>query len=132
MDTFFIDCLCRINNDPNYRAGVPDFQGLYEHLMKYAITYFDTEAQHRPWPQDYIREFINRHRAYTPPPKIQANIREAESLFERTWKELQRMDRSELTRKYRQMALKHHPDHGGRSETFQRLTKYYQALLAKK
>jgi len=132
LDMSFIDRLCRINNDPYYTAGIPSFQGLYEHLTKYAIMYFDSEVQKGLWRHDYIQDFINRHRVYTPPPKIQIKIREAEYLFEHTWKELQRMDRSALTRKYRQMALKHHPDHGGRSETFQRLSAYYQALLAKK
>ena len=132
LDTYFIDRLCRINNDPDYTAGIPGFQGLYEYLVKYAIMYFDSQVHNDPWRHDYIRDFINRHRVYTPPPKIQIKIREAEHLFEHSWKELQRMDRSTLTRKYRQMALKHHPDHGGRSEIFQRLTTYYRALLAKK
>ena len=132
LDTFFIDRLCRLNNDPCFKAGMPTFQGLNEYLVKYAIMYFDSAGPYRRWGYDYIQAFINRHRAYTPPPKVRIKIQEAEQLFGHTWKELQRMDRSALTRKYRQLALKHHPDQGGRSETFQRLTAYYQALLAKR
>jgi hypothetical protein len=42
------------------------------------------------------------------------------------------MDRTTLTRKFRQLALQHHPDHGGQGDVFGRLTTYYKALLAKK
>jgi len=132
LDTFFIDRLCQLNNDPYFKAGVPRFQGLHEYLVKYAIMYFDSQAPYRRWGYDYIQAFINRHRVYTPPLKVRIKIQEAEKLFGHAWKELQRMDRSALTRKYRQLALKHHPDQGGRSETFQRLTAYYRALMAKK
>lgn len=132
LDSFFIDRLCQLNSDPAFKAGVPRFRGLYGYLAKYAIMYFDSEAPYHRWSCDYIQAFINRHRIYTPPPKIQIKIKEAEELFGHPWKELQRMDRSALTRRYRQAALKHHPDRGGRSETFQRLTAYYRALLAKK
>lgn len=134
LDQFFIDRLCHINDDAQYKAGVPAYQGLYEHLIRYAIMYFDGEKRTLPinHAHDYIQEFLNRHRAYVPPPKVRIKMREAERLFEHTWNELQGMDRSALSRIYRRMALKHHPDHGGDSARFQRLTAYYRALLAKK
>lgn len=132
MDAHFIDSLCSLNEDPHFTAGLPQFQGLYEHLVKYAIMYFDAETGSLPCHSDYVREFMNRHRIYTPPPKVRMKIREAERLFGHTWKELQRMDRSTLTRRYRQLALKHHPDHGGQGEVFRNLTACYKALLAKK
>lgn len=132
LDNFFTDRLCRLNRDAMFMAGVPDMDVLYEHLVKYAIMYFDAEAVHHQHNHDYIQEFINRHRRYTPPQKIRIKIQEAERLFGRTWKELQRMDRAALSRIYRQMALKHHPDRGGQSESFRRLTAYYKALMDKR
>jgi hypothetical protein len=132
LDGFFIDRLCRLNRDPHYTAGLPQFQGLYEHLARYAVMYFDSEAMHLVSHSDYFRDFMNRHRSYVPPAKVRIKMREAEQLFGHTWKELQRMDRRTLTRRYRQLALQHHPDHGGQDDIFRRLTAYYKALLAKK
>ena len=132
MDASFIDGLCSLNEDPHYAAGLPQFQGLYEHLTKYAIMYFDTDTTSVLGHPDYVREFMNRRRAYVPPPKVRMKIREAEKLFGHPWKELKRMDRSTLTRIYRRLALKHHPDHGGRGDDFRSLTAFYKALLAKK
>ena len=132
MDAPFIDCLCNLNEDPRYTAGLSPFEGLYEHLVRYAVMYFDAEATALPGHLDDMREFMNRHRAYSPPPKVRMKIQEAECLFGHTWKELRRMDRSALTRRYRQLALQHHPDHGGQAEVFRNLTACYKALLAKK
>jgi hypothetical protein len=132
LDAHFIDRLCNLNEDPHYTAGLPIFQGLYEHLVKYAILYFDAETAHLLDHADYIRSFMNRHRAYVPPPKVRIKIREAEQLFGHSWKDLQRMDRTTLARIYRRLALKHHPDHGGQSDDFRRLTIYYKVLRAKK
>jgi hypothetical protein len=132
LDGYFIDRLCRLNVDPDFTAGLPQFQGLYEHLVKYAVMYFDAETTHFLNHPDYIQDFINRHRVYVPPPKVRMKIREAERLFGHPWKELQAMSRSALTRCYRQRALKYHPDHGGEEDVFRRLTTYYKALLAKK
>ena len=114
LDDFFTDRLCRLNEDPHYTAGLAQFQGLYEHLVRYAVMYFDSEASHLFGHSDYIRDFMNRHRSYVPPLKVRIKIREAEQLFGHPWKELQKMDRATLTRKYRRLALQHHPDHGGR------------------
>ena len=132
MDAHFIDGLCTLNEDPRYTAGLPQFHGLYEHLIRYAVIYFDADTTSLFGHPDDIREFINRHRVYVPPPKVRMKVREAERLFGHTWKELRRMDRSTLTRIYRRLALKHHPDHGGRDDEFRSLTSLYKALLAKK
>jgi hypothetical protein len=132
MDAWFIDRLCSLNEDPHYTAGLPEFQGLYEHLARYAMMYFDAEAPAFASRPDIMQEFINRHHVYVPPPKVRMKIREAERLFGHTWKELQRMDRPTLTRRYRRLALQYHPDHGGRAEVFRNLTACYKALLAKK
>ena len=131
-DAHFIDGLCSLNEDPYYTAGLPQFQGLYEHLVRYAIMYFDADTNRLFGRPDHVREFMNRHRTYVPPPKVRVKIRDAERLFGHTWKELQRMDRPALTRIYRRLALKHHPDHGGRGDDFRSLTAYYKALLSKK
>jgi hypothetical protein len=132
LDTLFMDRLCSLNIDSNFMAGVHQDQGLYEHLIKYVIMYFDATAPNRSWENAYSEDFINRHRIYKPPPMIRIKIQEAEQLFGQSWKELELMDRRALTRKYRQLAKKYHPDQGGQGDAFLRLTAYFQALLRKK
>jgi hypothetical protein len=132
LDACFMDQLSRLNSDSIFLAGVPEFQGLYEYLAKYKVMYFDSPAFHRISGYAYIEDFISSHRAYRPPPKVRIKIQEAEELFGRTWLELKGMDRAALTRRFRQLALKYHPDHGGDADTFLRLANYYQALLRNK
>ena len=51
LDHYFTTRLCQINEDPDFTAGVAVFMGLYEHLVKYAIMYFDA----RPMPRSGSR-----------------------------------------------------------------------------
>ena len=132
LDHYFLDRLCRLNSDKQYLAGALPPKALFPHLIRYAVYWFDFEsARHIPqW--RYIRDFINRHRIYRPPPKTAIKIKMVEKLFGYDWKTLNGMDGPSLTRIYRRLALKHHPDQGGDTETFQRLTQYYKVLIQKK
>jgi len=132
LDRYFMDQLCSLNEDKEFLAGTPKIEGLYPHLIRYALFWFD-HAPVRPdveW--QYIRDFIRRHRVYRPPPKTKIKIAEAERLFGYDWKSLKRMDGPSLNRIYRRLALKHHPDQGGDADAFRRLTQTYKALMRKK
>jgi hypothetical protein len=132
LDDFFIERLCSLNIDSTFLAGTPAFDGLYPYLVSYAIEYFDGPVRLQNDPYAAMREFIRRHRAYKPPQTVQVKIKEAERLMGCPWKALQKMDRSELARRYRKAAIKHHPDQGGDPEAFRRLTQVYQALKGRK
>jgi len=132
MDAYFMERLCRLNNDAQFLAGESIPQGLFEHLVKYAIVYFDQEPVGQSAAEQDIRNFINRHRRHRPTAKEQFKIREAEQLFGYEWIALKRLGRSALTRIFRQQALQHHPDQGGDAEKFRRLAHYYRVLLQRK
>lgn len=132
LDRHFLSNLCNLNRDIPFWSGTANGQKLHNYLIKYAIMYFDFGRSRSTGWQGYIHDFINRHRAYHPPPSVQVKIDEAEKLFGLSWKELRQLDKTTLSRRYRHLALKHHPDQGGDSELFSRLTQYYQALLDKK
>jgi hypothetical protein len=132
LDEYFVQELCRLNEDVQFWAGMPSSDRLREYLIRYAIMYFDFELPRRSARHDYIQEFMGRHRRYRPPPKIQVKMEEAARLFGVPWKALKAMKREAFTRLYRQLALKHHPDCGGDSETFIHLTAIYEHLMTKK
>ncbi len=132
LDRYFLDQLCQLNDDENFLAGTSTCRGLYPHLIRYALFWFDHEPARTDTEWQYIRDFINRHRIYRPPPKTAVQIKEAETLFGFDWKELKQMDGSKLSRLFRRLALKHHPDQGGDAGTFRRLSHYYEILMQKK
>ncbi len=134
LDRFFMDRLCGLNEDHVFWSGMPAWQGLHPYLIRYAITFFDTSSMpsRRPAWIDEMEDFINSHRRYTPPRKVQMKMDEAARLFSVPWKELRKMSRKELSRRYRKLALKHHPDQGGDEGIFRRLTEVYKALLRRK
>jgi hypothetical protein len=132
VDGYFISRLCQINADPRFRQDASVNSSLHPYLIKYAVMFFDFEAQRTsPW-QAYVEDFIHRHRIYHPPDKVTVKLEEAGRLFGLPWKELKKLDRGSLSRLYRQLALKHHPDKGGDAESFRRLTQYYHLLLKRK
>ncbi len=132
LDRYFLDQLCCLNDDAHFRSGTEPSGGLYPHLIRYALFWFDHEPVRTDPQKQYIRDFINRHRVYRPPPKTAAQIKEAEALFGHDWKTLKRMDGPALTRIFRKLALKHHPDQGGDAEAFRRVTHYYKTLMQRK
>ena len=132
LDQYFLSHLCQLDQDVKFWAGAPDEHILHHYLIKYVIMYFDFDRSPVSGWQQYIQDFLNRHRTYTPPRKVQIKIEEAETLFGMSWKELKQLSRKALSRRYRRLALKHHPDQGGDPKLFNRLTQYYQALLGKK
>lgn len=132
LDEYFIQELCRLNDDVRFWAGLPPTGRLQEYLIRYAIMYFDFELPRRFPMHDFFQEFINRHRSYRPPLKIKVKMEAASRLFGVPWEELKAMKREAFARLYRRLALKHHPDCGGDPETFIRMTAVYEALMAKK
>lgn len=129
MDACFVSRLCRLDGDERFWTGMPTEGRLREYLVRYAVLYFDCEPlRPSPW-QAYVEDFINRHRAYHPPLKVRIKTEEAGRLFGMQWKALKILDKRSLSRLYRRLALKHHPDQGGDPEMFRLLTHYYKVLL---
>ena len=131
LDDFFLDEICRLNDNETFWPDQNHLPWLTDYLVRYLIMYFDHEFPHMRSPQDELRDFINRHRAYRPPlarpPDI--DLKEASAILGVEEKLLRAMTPRAVTRLYRQLALKAHPDQGGDPRQFIRLTAAYQSVL---
>ncbi len=132
MDDYFIEELCHLNQSDIFRLDDSDKDSLHEYLIRYLIMYFDNDFEKRNLLYDYFKDFINSHKAFKGYPKQgSVSIREASCIFDVGEEKLRGMDKNGLTRLYRSLARKHHPDLGGEHEKFIRLTEAYESLMKK-
>jgi hypothetical protein len=132
LDAFFIDAACRLNRDAGFWMGMDPGDRLHDYLVRYLCMYFDHDFAPRPFADDFLRDFMNRHRGYRPPPSVAVSMEEAAGLFGKSRGELQAMNRADLARQYRRRAQELHPDKGGDHERFVKLTEAYHRLLGAK
>lgn len=130
MDRYFIGEICKLNDETNVWYGCTDGRGLNHYLVRYLVMHFDHEYPAGNMMSDYMREFINRHRIYSPPRKSRGEIfTAAQEIFGQTRQELEAVSARRLTRLFRRLAQKLHPDMGGDAEQFIRLTDTYRELI---
>lgn len=133
VDKHFLNEICRLNSDRSFWAGMNLEGQLHEYLIRYVVMYFDNPYGLSSFLDDYIRNFINSRRFYRAPPRKSAvSLDEASDIFGVKKDALNKMTRRGLTRIYRRMAQKLHPDKGGDHEKFIKLTEAYQELLKSK
>jgi len=133
VDEYFVDEICKLNQDDTFWAGMPATASLHAYLIRYLLMYFDYDFAPRSWVEDYIRNFINRRRDYQPPFKAgSVTLKEASSIFGESREVLKKMNRQELVRLFRRKAQEFHPDKGGNHEKFVDLTHAYHVLLKTK
>ncbi len=130
VDEHFLDEICRLNSNRSFWAGMNLEGRLHEYLIRYVIMYFDNEYGRSTFLDDYVRNFMNSRRFYrAPPKKSSVNLDEASTIFGVKKEALKKMPRRGLTRLYRRMAQKLHPDKGGDHDKFIKLSETYQELL---
>lgn len=129
LDHFFLKALCNLNEDTAFWAGCNTGSGLNPHLIRYAVMYFDNAFLPQDPFRHFLRDFMNRHRIHRPPESVQISLAESARLFGVTVDTIKKMDGSMLTRTYRKLAMKHHPDKGGDPETFVKLSEAYNKLM---
>jgi hypothetical protein len=133
VDEHFLEEICRLNRDASFWAGENVGGTLHEYLIRYVVMFFDNDYGPDASLQDYIKEFMNARRfRRAPARKRSVSVDEASTLFGVKKETLSAITKRGLTRLYRRMAQKLHPDKGGEHEKFIQLTEAYQALLRKK
>lgn len=136
LDRCFLDALCRLNREEGFFEGVdhPDPDTLHPYLVKYLILYFDHPMGPNTAGDEYVDDFIWRHRFNRPPeaPAPATSQRTACRILGISLTEFQQMDRKALIRCYRRLAKKTHPDQGGDESRFVEIKTAYEDLLKMK
>lgn len=135
VDAYFLEEICRLNEDSTFFAGVEDHnpQTLHAFLVKYVIMYFDHSFSPGSLRDRVFADFVRfRSFAFRPPAKQTMTEEEACACLGLRTKEYRAMSAQALTRHYRRKAKKHHPDAGGDHETFIRLSQAYECLVRRK
>jgi hypothetical protein len=132
VDRCFVEELCALDADPSFWPGMPDSGRLHDYLVRYAVMFFDHDYGSRSLAEEYLRDFMNRHREHRPPESVAVSMEEAGGIFGKSREALKKMTRRDLGRLFRRRAQELHPDKGGSHETFLRLTAAYHRLLRTK
>jgi hypothetical protein len=133
VDAYFIEQICRLNQDPLFWMGMNLTDCLQNHLIRYVLMHFDYDYAPGSFLEDYLRQFINSRRDYRPPYKSTAvGPKEASTILGETQTRLKKMNRQDLARLYRRKAQQLHPDKGGDHDQFVRLTEAYHELMKTK
>ena len=133
VDQYFLEGICRLNSDRDFWSGMDTEGNLHEYLIRYVIMFFDSEYGRSFFLEDYIRDYMDSKRRYVPPSRSTSVVLdEASTIFGVKKDVLRKMSKKDLTRIYRQMAQKLHPDKGGEKEKFVKLSEAYNELLKNK
>ena len=127
VDDFFIQELCDLNRGLFQQSA----GHLHDYLIRYVIMFFDHPYADTVLLEEMEKDFRFRSRFFHQPPKPAVSRSRAREIFNLTAAELKVMDKRSLTRKFRKLARKHHPDKGGSHDRFVELSEAYQALLEK-
>jgi hypothetical protein len=133
LEKHFKEAICRLQSDRSFWGGQETGDLLHEYLIRYVIMFFDNDfAQRSPW-DDYLKDFIARNRAgQTARRSRAASWEKASTVLGIKEQVLRTMTKQGISKVYRRMAQKLHPDKGGTHEEFVRLTEVYKELLKTK
>lgn len=127
VDTYFAKELCRLNKNLFQKE-----RRLDDYMIRYAIMFFDHQYTDTKLLDEMARDFIFRHRYHRQSPMVKKTpIRQACKIFEINKSELKTLTKKELTKRYRRLARKVHPDAGGSNDQFVKLNDAYKSLLTR-
>jgi len=131
LDEHFIEAVCRLDDDRDFWRGLVRDASLPGYLTRYVVMYFDNPFPEEDFMAAYIRDFMRSRRSFRFPqqPGPPMGLKAAAQVLGVAVEDLKKMDPTVLTRHYRKMAIKLHPDQGGNQDQFIKVTEAYQSAL---
>jgi len=133
LDSYFVKAACRLHDDRSFWRGLPLSQGRNEYLVRYIVMYFDNPFPEENLTAAYAQEFMRSRRGFRFPdrPGPTMGLSAAARMLGLAPEDLKKMSAATLTRHYRKMAIKLHPDQGGDHDQFIQITEAYQAAICR-
>ncbi|MBM9536342.1 J domain-containing protein [Desulfobulbus alkaliphilus] len=128
LDTLFVDAVCRLARDQDFWQGFPQGDSLPAYLIRYLIMYFDAAPDGPVFRAGFTRP-RSRRTFHSVVVTGGMSRQQAMAIFGLSSTQLAALRKNDLTRLYRRKAHELHPDKGGESEQFIRLTAAYNELL---
>jgi hypothetical protein len=129
LDALFVEEICRLAADRNFWQGFGQTGRLPYPLVRYLIMYFDAAPEEPVNWSGFTRSRRSRRFHRSSPHAERMSRVEAIAILGLNGEQLASMRKKDLTRIYRQKAHELHPDKGGDTEQFIRLTLAYEELL---
>jgi len=130
LDTHFVEEICRLAADADFWRGFPRTGRLPYPLVRYLIMYFDASPEDSvSWANFGRSGRARRFQQQGAPAPEKMSRAQAFAIFGLSAEQLATMRKKDLTRLYRKKAHELHPDKGGDTEQFIRLTAAYEELL---
>jgi hypothetical protein len=132
VDDFFLEEVCRLDADKQFWAGMLRSDVMDGHLIRYVCWFFDQDYAQSNYLNQLVYDWMASRRDFNPPKaRPSMALDEALSVLGLTKKELSELTIKSLTRHYRLMARKFHPDTGGGHNRFIKLNQAFEDLLRK-
>ncbi len=132
VDEYFLKQVCLLHTDDTFWAGMKRSDTLSGYLVRYVCWFFDHAYADSRYLDELVYDWMARHRDFRPPrPPSNMALDDALSVMGMKKAELAGLTVKTLTRRYRKMAQKMHPDAGGGHNRFIKLTQAYEDLLRK-
>jgi hypothetical protein len=129
LDAFFVEAVCQLAADSSFWQGFSRGDRLPSYLVRYLLMYFDATPE-EPMHWSRFSRASRSRRQYRPAAPVGGMSRQLALLaFGLSSEQLAGLRKKDLTRLYRQKAHELHPDKGGDTEEFIRLTAAYNELL---
>ena len=127
--------ICDLNQYDTFLQGIDSSPGLHPYLQRYLFMFFDFPFGPDSSLNDYFRAFYHRSRQrfgthHAPVRKFSSH--EVTEVMGISRDELSAMSKIQITRLFRRLAMKTHPDRGGDHDKFIKLMEVYHHILAGK
>jgi len=126
VDSCFLKEVCRLNLEIFHKKVF-----LHEYLIRYVILFFDHTYADTSLLDEFAKDFMHRKRHFRPKPANKVSVANACKIFSIMPHLITTITKKSLTKLYREMARKLHPDKGGSNEDFVKLNNAYETLLEK-
>jgi hypothetical protein len=113
VDRYFLERICLLNKEL-----FGSISHLEDYMTRYAIMFFDHAYADTTLLDDFAKSFMNRHRTFKPRSQETIPADKALKIFNLNENKFKTMTEKSLTKLYRRLARKVHPDTGGSHEKF--------------